>query len=46
MDLIFQSIPADRGCIMLRGDAKKEYQPQAVRWRAGVDRQQKITISK
>jgi signal transduction histidine kinase/pSer/pThr/pTyr-binding forkhead associated (FHA) protein len=56
MDLIFQSIEADRGCIMLRvappspapggtggGD---QFQPKAVRWREGIDTQERIAISR
>ncbi len=45
MDLIFESIEADRGCIMLRGP-EGQFEPKAVRWREGIDRQEKITISR
>src|SRR5262249_38478883 len=33
MELIFQSIEADRGCIMLRDHASGQLEPKAVRWR-------------
>lgn len=46
MDLIFRSINADRGCIMLRNRENGEFEPKAVRWRTGVDRQEKIAISR
>ncbi len=57
MDLIFQSIEADRGCIMLRrtptlapaakgSDAGGEFEPKAVRWRTGASRGEKIAISR
>jgi signal transduction histidine kinase len=63
MDLIFRSLEADRGCIMLRRSAAEvieapaagesqepstsdEFEPKAVRWREGVNRQEKIPISR
>jgi signal transduction histidine kinase len=61
MDLIFRSLGADRGCIMLRtappapeglaprADAaprSEEFEPKVVRWRAGLDRQEKLPISR
>jgi signal transduction histidine kinase/pSer/pThr/pTyr-binding forkhead associated (FHA) protein len=46
MDLIFQSIQADRGCLMLKARDSQTFEPKAVRWRAGVDQQEKITISR
>jgi signal transduction histidine kinase/pSer/pThr/pTyr-binding forkhead associated (FHA) protein len=56
MELIFRSLEADRGCIMLRhvgaDDAQPgelnvdAFEPKAARWRDGVDRQEKITISR
>ena len=46
MDLIFETIPAERGCLMLRNRDSQQLEPQAARWRAGVDRQEKITISR
>jgi signal transduction histidine kinase/pSer/pThr/pTyr-binding forkhead associated (FHA) protein len=45
MELIFRSIAADRGCIMLR-NANGQFEPKAVRWREGVNRQEKITLSR
>lgn len=45
MELIFRSIAADRGCIMLR-NPNGQLEPKAVRWREGVNRQEKITLSR
>jgi nitrogen-specific signal transduction histidine kinase len=57
LELIFRHLDADRGCIMLReGGAGEdagaatlnsaEFQPKAVRWRDGMNRQEKISISR
>jgi nitrogen-specific signal transduction histidine kinase len=61
MDLIFRSLDADRGCIMLRSSPQEgfrapadqagpphstELEPKAVRWRDGVNRQEKIPVSR
>jgi signal transduction histidine kinase len=60
MDLIFRSLGADRGCIMLRdtlpllegpvtpgqAPASGEFEPKAVRWRAGLNPQEKIPVSR
>jgi signal transduction histidine kinase len=55
MELIFKSLEADRGCIMLRASHPQdnaellnsaELEPKAVRWREGVDRQEKIPVSR
>jgi signal transduction histidine kinase/pSer/pThr/pTyr-binding forkhead associated (FHA) protein len=57
MDLIFRSLEADRGCIMLRtaGDSAERgpeppdsggLEPKAVRWRDGVRRREKIPVSR
>jgi len=46
MDLIFQSIEADRGCIMLRDLRTGELHPKVVRYRSGVDRAEQIAISR
>jgi signal transduction histidine kinase len=46
MELIFRSIQADRGCIMLRNPDSGQFEPQAVRWREGVDHQEKIAVSR
>jgi signal transduction histidine kinase len=45
MDLIFQSIEADRGCIMLRNNDTGQFEPKAVRWRHGMPAEGKIAIS-
>jgi signal transduction histidine kinase len=46
MELIFRSIEADRGCIMLRDPDTGHFEPKAVRYREGVNRQEKIGISR
>jgi signal transduction histidine kinase len=46
MDLIFRSIEADRGCIMLRAPDGEQFEPRAVRWREGVDAREKMTVSR
>jgi signal transduction histidine kinase len=46
MDLIFRSIEADRGCIMLLNADDGEFEPKALRWRQGGDGQQKMDISR
>jgi signal transduction histidine kinase len=58
LELIFRYLDADRGCIMLRdapaGEAEPaaailnstDFQPKALRWRDGVNRQEKIVISR
>jgi signal transduction histidine kinase len=58
LELIFRFLDADRGCIMLRDAPAREtaagpglldsaeFQPKAVRWREGVNRQEKISISR
>ena len=46
MDLIFRSIDADRGCIMLLDADTGQFEPQAVHWRAGAGHQEKMTISR
>jgi signal transduction histidine kinase len=46
MELIFRSIEADRGCIMLRDPDTGAFAPKAVRYREGVNRQEKIGISR
>src|SRR5262249_26285606 len=45
MDLIFRSIEADRGCIMLRNSETGKFEPQAARWREGTE-QEKIAVSR
>jgi signal transduction histidine kinase len=59
LELIFRSLDADRGCIMLResraadpggqGDEEiqgQDFEPKALRWRDGVNRQEKIPVSR
>jgi signal transduction histidine kinase len=46
MELIFRSIEADRGCIMLRDPEGDNFQPKAVRWREGVNNEEKIAVSR
>jgi signal transduction histidine kinase len=58
LELIFLHLDADRGCIMLRdapaGEEETapaviqsaEFHPKAVRWREGINRQEKISISR
>lgn len=46
MELIFRSIDADRGCIMLRNQDTNQFEPKAVRWRQKVDQQEKIALSR
>jgi nitrogen-specific signal transduction histidine kinase len=58
LELIFSHLDADRGCIMLRDAPateagstttianSAEFQPKALRWRVGVNRQEKIAISR
>lgn len=46
MDLIFRSIEADRGCIMLRRADTQELEPKAVRFREGLNRHEQIEISR
>ncbi len=58
MELIFRSLDADRGCIILRDPQteswertggypdSEEFAPKAVRWRDGVNRQEKILVSR
>lgn len=46
MELIFRSIEADRGCIMLRNPHSGQLEPKAVRWRQKVDPQEKIALSR
>src|SRR5438309_9424445 len=46
MDLIFRSIEADRGCIMLRHPDTGQLEPKAIRWRHERDAGEKITLSR
>lgn len=46
LELIFRSIEADRGCVVLRHSDTGELEPKALRWRKPEDSQQKFTVSK
>ena len=46
LELIFNSIPADHGCVMLRNPDGGEFDPTAIRFRDGVNRQEKMTVSR
>jgi K+-sensing histidine kinase KdpD len=46
MDLLFRSIEADRGCIMLKHPQTGNFEPKAVRWREEVDAEEKIALSR
>src|SRR6202035_2534475 len=46
MELIFRSIGADRGCIMLRNADSTEYEPKSLAWREKVQHDEKIPISR
>ncbi len=46
MDLIFESVEADRGCIVLVDPDTKKLRPKVRRTRKGVRSDEKITISK
>ena len=46
MDLIFEWVEADRGCVMLLDREKKTLHPKVRRTRQGVRSEDKITISK
>ena len=46
LELIFNSIPADHGCVMLRNMDGADFDPKAVRFRDGVNRQEKMTVSR
>src|SRR4029077_5206003 len=46
MELIFRSIEADRGCIMVRNPDSGLFEPKAARWREGTDSEEKIALSR
>jgi signal transduction histidine kinase len=46
LELIFNSIPADHGCVMLRNQDDGEFEPVAIRFRDGMNRQDKMTVSR
>src|SRR5262249_28113354 len=45
LELVFRSIEADRGCIMLRNDSG-ELEPKAVRWRSAVSQEERLDVSR
>ncbi|HEV3205104.1 MAG TPA: ATP-binding protein [Gemmataceae bacterium] len=46
MELIFRSIDADRGCIMLLNPDTRQFEPKAIRWREGMNSEDKIAVSR
>lgn len=46
LELIFRSIQADRGCIMLRQPDTGELEPKALRWRLQATPEQKFALSR
>jgi signal transduction histidine kinase/pSer/pThr/pTyr-binding forkhead associated (FHA) protein len=46
LELIFNSIPADHGCVMLRNPENNEFEPVAIRFREVANRQDKMTVSR
>ncbi len=45
LELIFNSIAADRGCVMLANPETGEFEPKAVRWREKVAEGQRMAVS-
>src|SRR5205085_1762694 len=46
LELIFRSIPADRGCFLLLQPHSGALEPKALRWRKIEDRQEKFQLSR
>lgn len=46
MNLVFQSIEADRGCLVLKNVETGALEPTAIRYREGVDTEAQIAISR
>lgn len=46
IDLVFKSIKADRGCIVLKDVDTGELAPTAVRYAPGIDNEERITLSR
>jgi signal transduction histidine kinase len=46
MDLVFRSIEADRGCLMLHNPDNGQLEPKAARWRREPGPEEKIAISR
>lgn len=46
LELIFRSIEADRGCILIRASDSNRFEPRAIRWRTGTPPEtEKIPVS-
>ena len=46
LELVFRSIEADRGCIMLRNSDSGELEPKAVRWRGDQTPGERLEVSR
>lgn len=46
LELLFNSIPADHGCVMLRDADTSAFEPVAVRFRHGTGRPEQMTVSR
>jgi signal transduction histidine kinase len=46
LELVMRSIEADRGCVMLRNTETGQFEPKAIRCRAGVDGDERIAVSR
>src|SRR5262249_8917834 len=46
LELIFRSIEADRGCVMLRHPETGQFEPKALRWRHAHADSEKLTLSR
>ncbi len=46
LELIFRTIAADRGCVMLSNTETGELEPKAVRWREASAREEKFALSR
>lgn len=46
MDLVFQSIAADRGCVMLHNPSNNQFEPKAVRWRTPARGGERMSLSR
>ena len=46
LELVFRTIAADRGCVMLSHATSRELEPKAVRWRQEGDHEEKFALSR
>jgi signal transduction histidine kinase/pSer/pThr/pTyr-binding forkhead associated (FHA) protein len=46
LELVFRSIEADRGCVMLQKVDSEELEPRAVRWRSGAEHGERMDVSR